>query len=91
MNSRPPREIQKVALGGLPFLFVVDLITSQIDCCYISCTFYCFGFKFIAIRYIVAGDFLSIQFIYLYISFALYVTVNCTALYALMTHHITVN
>jgi len=78
-------------LSAVPLFFVDGLIASQINGCYISRTFYCFSLKLIAIANIVTNDFLGIQFVYTDISFALDISVNCTAFYALMTHHISVN
>lgn len=78
-------------LSAVLLFFIDDLTTSQISRSYVSCTFNCFSLKIIAIGYIVTNDLLCIQFVYVDISFTLYISVNCAAFYSLMAHHISVN
>lgn len=72
------------------FVLIDNFVARQIGCGYISGTFYCLCFNFIAIGYIVASDILSVQFVYFNISLGLDISVNRTALYALVTNNITV-
>jgi len=59
--------------------------------CYVSRTFDVFCVKFIAIRYVITKNFLTVQFLYIYISVGFHIAVDCAAVYALMADDVAVD